>query len=140
MTEISIQLLHSLEPHLSGFFEPHRFTGDAIASHMKNKAFFMMGAYSNERLIGYFFIRGGINKKCFVGRLVHKDFRSQGIGRKMNHILYHAAWDSGFRVFATLSPNNTLVMQSHKNNPHLRFLKALPDNYQIVEFVKQQPQ
>ncbi len=98
----------------------------------------MLGAYSNEKLIGYFFIRAGINKKCFVGRLVHKDFRSKGIGRKMNHIMYHAAWASGFRVFATLSHNNHLVMQSHKNNPHIHILKALPDNYQIVEFIKQQ--
>jgi len=132
-----LQLLYSLESELSGYFEPHDFTYEAIRKQLKNRAFFMMGAFSQQTLVGYFFIRAGINKQCFVGRMIHKDYRSQGIGRKMNQIMYHSSWDVRFRVFATLSPNNKLVMQSHKSNSGMRVLKELPDNYQLVEFVKQ---
>ena len=96
----------------------------------------MMGAFSEDTLVGYFFLRAGINKKCFVGRLIHKDYRSRGIGRKMNQIMYQSAWSAGFRIFATFSPKNKLVMQSHKNNPNMIVLKNLPDNYLLVEFVK----
>jgi hypothetical protein len=71
-----------------------------------------------------------------VGRFVHKDFRSQGIGHSMNLIMYQAVWQSGFRAFATISQDNDLVMQSHKNNPYLQIRKQFPDNYLLVEFVK----
>jgi hypothetical protein len=131
-----LQLLNTLETELSGYFEPHDFTPKAINHQLKNNAFFMMGAFNENTLVGYFFIRAGINKKCFVGRLIHKDYRSCGIGRKMNQIMYQSAWSAGFRIFATLSPNNKLVMQSHKNNPNMKVLKNLPDNYLLVEFVK----
>lgn len=129
-------LLNELETELRGYFEAHDFTNQAITKQLKNKAFIMLGAFHENRLIGYFFLRAGINKKCFVGRLVHKDFRNKGIGRKMSHILHHAAWQSGFRVFATLSPNNKLVIQSHKKSSKMKVLKELPDNYQLVEFTR----
>lgn len=130
-----LHLLHSLEPRLSGYFEPHDFTDKAIRHHLKNKAFIMMGAFNEGILVGYFFIRAGINKKCFVGRMVHKDYRAIGMGRKMNQIMYQSAWQFGFRVFATLSKDNQLVMQSHAKNPFMQIRKSLPDNYMLVEFV-----
>ncbi len=131
-----LSLLNTIEPELTGYFEPHDFTEEAISKQLNNKAFIMMGAFDRQTLAGYFFLRAGINKKCFVGRLVHKDFRNKGIGSKMSHILHHAAWQSGFRVFATLSPNNKLVMQSHKKSGKMKVLKELPDNYQLVEFIR----
>lgn len=129
-------LLNTLEPELRGYFEAHAFTKIAIKKQLKNQALIMLGAFQAKRMVGYFFLRAGINKKCFVGRLLHKDFRNEGIGNKMSHILHKAAWQSGFRVFATLSPNNTLVMRSHKKNANMKLLKELPDNYWLVEFVK----
>lgn len=129
-------LLNTLEPELRSYFEAHDFTHQAIKKQLKNNAFIMLGAIKENRLIGYFFLRAGINKKCFVGRLLHKDFRNKGIGTIMTQILHQAAWQSGFRVFATLSPNNTLVIHSHKKNTNMKLLKELPDNYWLVEFVK----
>lgn len=130
------ELVNSLEPELQTYFEPHCFCEKALTRQMTNKAFFMLGAFQGKQLIGYFFIRAGVNKKCFVGRLVHKGFRGKGIGRMMNRIMYEAAWETGFHIFATLSLNNKLVMQSHKNNPGMRILKELPDDYRLVEFVQ----
>ena len=131
-----LQLLNSLEPELTGYFEAHDFTDAAIIKHLNNKGFIMIGAFHGGKLVGYFFLRAGINKKCFVGRLIHRDFRNKGIGSKMTRILHHASWQSGYRVFATLSPHNTPVIQSHKNNDNMKLLKELPDNYWLVEFVK----
>ena len=130
------KLLVSLEPAYRQYFKPHRFDEKTLQRQLRNKALIRMGIFSQNQMVGYFFIRAGINRKCFVGRLVHKSHRRKGLGKAMNHIMYHAAWQSGFRVFATLSPTNQFVMQSHKNNPYIHMLNDLPGNYKIVEFLK----
>ena len=128
------ELLNSLEPGLQSYFEPHSFSEKALIRQMTNKAFFMMGAFQGKQLIGYFFIRAGVNKKCFVGRLVHKNYRRKGIGHMMNKIMYDAAWQAGFRIFATFSMDNTFVIESHKNNPFIIYQNPLENNYILVEF------
>lgn len=128
------ELINSLEPGLQSYFEPHGFSEKALARQMTIKAFFMMGAFQEKQLVGYFFIRAGVNKKCFVGRMVHKDYRRKGIGCMMNRIMYEAAWQAGFRVFATFSMDNTFVTESHKNNPFIIYQKPLANNYILVEF------
>jgi hypothetical protein len=95
-----------------------------------------MGVFFNDQLVGYFFLRCFINKKCFVGRLVDRNHRGKGIGKTMNDILYHTAWDAGFRCFATVSKNNELVMKAHSQNKHLKVLKEMKDNHLLVEFVE----
>lgn len=129
-------LLNGLESTQKKYFEVHHYSIPCLRLQLKNRSFIMVGCFRNSELVGYFFLRCFFNKKCFVGRLVHRDFRGKGIGRTMNAILYRAAWQSGFRVFATLSSNNRLVMQSHKNNPYMSVIKELPDNYLLVEFKK----
>lgn len=129
-------LLTELELSQKKYFEAHSYTLHGLSLQLSNRSLIMLGCFNNDELIGYFFLRCFFNKKCFIGRLVHKDFRSKGIGRTMNTIMYRAAWQSGFRVYATLSAENQLVMQSHRNNPYMHILKELPDNYMLVEFRK----
>ena len=130
-------LIKSQEPEQLIYFEPHNFDFKSLERIFRNPSFFRMGIFFNNRIVGYFFLRCFVNKECFVGRLVDKYHRVKGIGKAMNDILYNTAWNSGFRVFATLSADNQMVMQSHKNNRHLIIRKKLADNYMLVEFVKE---
>lgn len=117
------------------YFHPHNFDMESIRKQFKNQAFLMMGAYEGDKLVGYFFLRFFANKKCFVGRLIDKDYRGQGIGPVMNNIMYEIAWRMGFRCLSTISRNNTLVMRSHANNQTMIVLKELPNDYLLVEFI-----
>jgi len=96
----------------------------------------MMGAFANERLIGYFFLRFFANRKCFVGRLIDADSRGKGIGQIMNNIMYETAWRLGFRCLSTISNNNKAVIGAHAKNPAMVVLKELPNEYLLVEFVR----
>ncbi len=121
------------------FFNPHRFDYRSIHKMYKNHSFIMMGVFNtNEELVGYFFLRCFWNKKCFVGRLIDKEYEGIGIGRVMNQIMYNIAWQSGFKCLSTISRNNQMVMKSHAKNKTMRILKELPNNYLLVEFVRLQ--
>ena len=130
-------LLDNLEPDLRSFFEPHPVDYPALKKVLKTPSFFMLGVFdSKDELLGYFFLRCFLNKKCFVGRYVAGPHRNRGIGKTMNRILYHTAWDAGFRCFATFSPENKLIMKAHASNPCMQVRKTLSNGYLLVEFVK----
>ncbi len=96
----------------------------------------MMGVFQDNLLVGYFFLRFFFNRKCFVGRLIDKDFRGKGIGGEMNRIMYETAWRMKFRCLSTISQDNTSVMRAHSKNETMKVLKHLKNNYMLVEFVK----
>lgn len=117
------------------FFKPHSFDLDAIARQTRKSSFLMMGAFSNERLVGYFFLRMFVNRKCFVGRLIDQDYRGHGIGLTMNRIMYETAWRMKFRCLSTISRKNHAIMKAHSGNRHMVILKELKDDYLLVEFL-----
>jgi hypothetical protein len=86
-------------------------------------------------MIGYFFLRFFINKKCFVGRLVSTEYQGKGVGKTMNAIMYGIAWKMGFRCLSTISKNNHLVLRAHKNNENMVVRKLLDNDYLLVEFL-----
>lgn len=128
-------LLKTIEPKHASFFEPHGFSTRNLKVQLKNKGFFMMGVFDHKQLVGYFFLRCGINKKCFLGRYLHPAYRNKGLGNLMNKVLYHSAWNAGFRIFATFSQDNKLVVNAHQKNPYVKHMADLKDNYILVEFV-----
>ncbi len=117
------------------FFKPHSFELDSIATQTRKSSFLMMGAFSDDNLVGYFFLRMFVNRRCFVGRLIDKDYRGQGIGLIMNRIMYEIAWRMKFRCLSTISRNNHAVMRAHSGNRHMVVLKELKDDYLLVEFL-----
>lgn len=121
------------------YFKPHGFDHESLERVTRNPSFLMFGVFSDERLVGYFFLRCFWNRKCFVGRLIDEPHERKGIGRVMNQILYNTPWRSGFRCMTTISKNNALVMRSHANNPTVRVLEELPNDYLFVEFVQPKP-
>jgi hypothetical protein len=118
------------------YFNPHKFDLKAIQRQFKSRSFLMMGVFEKNKMVGYFFLRFFSNKKCFVGRLIDKDYRGLGIGPVMNNIMYEIAWRLGFRCLSTISKNNTAVMHAHVKNPAMIVLKELQNNYLLVEFVR----
>ena len=118
------------------YFNPHGFDRNSLASQMKNRAFLMMGAFDKDKLIGYFFLRFFANRKCFVGRLIDKNYRGKGVGRTMNRIMYGIAWQINFRCLSTVSTNNKSVMKAHAGNTNMKILKKLDNDYLLVEFVR----
>lgn len=118
------------------YFNPHGLDKHSLKSQMKNRAFLMMGAFDEDKLIGYFFLRFFLNKKCFVGRLIDHKYRGKGVGRTMNRIMYGTAWKMNFRCLSTVSTNNNLVMKAHSGNPSMKIVKKLDNDYLLVEFVR----
>lgn len=119
------------------YFHPHDFDIVSIRKQLKNCSFLMMGTFHKEKMIGYFFLRFFINRQCFVGRLIDKEYRGKGIGYVMNDILYKTAWSMNFRCLSTISRDNIAVMRAHAKNPAYKVIKELNNNYMLVEFVKE---
>jgi hypothetical protein len=118
------------------YFKPHAFDQGSLLKVYRNPSFIMMGVFERDKIVGYFFLRCFLNRKCFVGRLIDQNYNGKGIGLLMNNIMYNIGWRSGFRVLSTISKNNRLVMKSHANNPLMVIQKELDNNYLLVEFVK----
>ncbi len=118
------------------YFSPHGFDMVSIKRQFKNRSFLMMGVFDGEKMIGYFFLRFFINRKCFVGRVIDKHYRGKGIGLVMNDIMYETSWRMNFRCLSTISKNNKSVMKAHAKNPTIRVLKKLQNDYLLVEFVR----
>ena len=116
-------------------FKPHGFDRQSLDRVYRNPSFMMFGVFKDTELIGYFFLRCFWNRRCFVGRLIDEPHEGRGIGRIMNEIMYNTAWRSGFRCHTTVSRDNAMVMRSHANNPNVRILKELANNYLFIEFV-----
>lgn len=136
-----IPLLYSLISGQStddlAYFQPHGFTKKALEKQYHKSSFLMMGVFKGEQLVGYFFLRFFFNGKCFVGRLIDKNYRGKGIGGEMNRIMYETAWRMKFRCLSTISQDNTSVMRAHSRNNTMKVLKHLKNNYMLVEFVKE---
>jgi len=118
------------------YFKPHKFDLRSIQKQFENRSFLMMGAFDNERLIGYFFLRLFVTKRCFVGRIIDCEYRGMGVGVIMNTIMYETAWRLGFRCLSTISRNNRSVIRAHAKNENLKIIKELKNDYLLVEFIR----
>lgn len=128
--------IRNQSPNRLEYFKPHGFDEKSLEKTFKNPSFLMMGAFDGQRLVGYFFLRCFWNKKCFVGRLIDELYEGKGIGRTMNNIMYNIAWESEFHCMSTISKNNHWVMRSHANNPLMKVIKELDNDFLLVEFVE----
>lgn len=131
-------LIASQEASDLQYFNPHGFDLPSIKKQFKKHAFLMMGSFDQGRITGYFFLRFFANKKCFVGRLIDREYRGKGIGNVMNSLMYGIAWRMGFRCLSTMSKNNSAVMHAHAKNASMIRLKELQNDYILVEFVNPQ--
>lgn len=133
--ESLFELIKAQEDSDLKYFNPHAFDINSIIKQLKKSSFLMMGVFDNERMVGYFFLRFFVNRRCFVGRLIDKDYRSIGIGQVMNAIMYGTGWSMGFRCLSTISRNNKAVMKAHAKNDSMVVLRELENDYMLVEFI-----
>lgn len=127
------ELLENQELDQVQYFKPHSFDLISLKRVFKNPSFIMMGAFKGNSLAGYFFLRCLINRRCFIGRLVDKKYQRQGIAGRMSDIMYHTAWNSGFRCLTTISKNNKAIYELHEREGNTQLIRKLPDNYVLVE-------
>lgn len=118
------------------YFKPHGFDRKSLAQVYADPAFLMFGVFSGAELVGYFSLRCFWNRRAFVGRLIDEAHERKGIGRVMNSILYNTAWKSDFRCHTTISKRNAMVMRSHAKDPNVKILKELPNDYLLIEFIR----
>jgi hypothetical protein len=123
-------------PEQFRFFKPHAFSLTALQRLYQNQAFLMLGVFDSEKLIGYFFLRFFLNKKCFIGRIVDDNYQRQGVAKSMNEIMYQTIWQSSFRCLSTISKHNKSIVNFHQKGDNIRILKELPNDYLFVEIVK----
>ena len=121
------------------YFKPHKFDLKSIQKQFAKRSFLMMGAFDNERLVGYFFLRFFVTRKCFVGRIIDCEYRGRGVGIIMNRIMYETAWKLDFRCLSTISRNNKSVIKAHARNEYVKIIKELQNDYLLVEFLKHNP-
>jgi GNAT superfamily N-acetyltransferase len=126
--------LNSLGKNDLTFFAPHRFDKKTLARVLKTSIYIPLGWFSQDRLIGYFFLRLFANKKSFTGRVVAADFQGRGIGKDMVRVLYRIADEIGFDVFGTASKDNLASLRSHKSVSDFEVIKELPNNYMLIKF------
>jgi hypothetical protein len=136
--EAVFDLINRQDPADLEYFRPHNFDSESIRKQFKNQAFLMMGSFDGNKMTGYFFLRFFANKKCFVGRLIDKDYRGKGIGLVMNNIMYETAWRMRFHCLSTISRKNTAVMRAHAKNRTMIVLKELQNDYLLVEFIREE--
>jgi hypothetical protein len=132
-------LIESQESRDLEYFKPHGFDLVSIRKQLKNRSFLAMGVFSDDKLIGYFFLRFFSNRKCFVGRLIDYGYRGKGIGELMNNIMYSTAWRMKFRCLSTISRKNIAVMKAHSKNQRMVVLKVLQNDFILVEFLEGNP-
>ena len=91
------------------YFHHHGLDPGSVRKKFGKDAFLMMGVFDGNKIVGYFFLRFFFPRKCFVGRLIDKDYRGKGIGSVMNNIMYQVPWRMKFRCLSTISLNNELI-------------------------------
>ena len=127
----------SQNPEQFKYFQPHTFDRDTLKHLFKNSAFFMMGVFHNDKMVGYFFLRCFINKKCFIGRIVDKMYQGRGISKIMGRILLRTAWASKFRIFSTVSRDNIKSFNSSKSINNFRIVSELDNGFVFIEYIEE---
>lgn len=115
------------------YFKPHRFSQKDFKRVLTNGTFILIGAFDDDRLVGYCFIRFFINKSAFRGKIVDKGYQGRGIAKQMGLVMSEIAATAGFRVYATISRDNVASLKSAQYGTEVKVLKELPDNYLYVE-------
>lgn len=118
------------------FFKPHQFDKNSLLRKNNDKSFIMIGAFENNELIGYCFLRCFFNKQAFRGKIVDVNNQGRGIAKKMGLIMSEICSKMNFRIFATISKDNVKSIASSKAVNNIRIIKELPDNYLYVEYLR----
>lgn len=117
------------------FFKPHDFDYKSIKKIIKNKAFLTFIVTKDDKIVGYFFLRCFINGKCFLGKIVHKNWQGKGIAKLMGVAMTKVSEYLNLRMFGSISPENYASMASAKASNEIKVHKTLDNGYYYIEFL-----
>ena len=135
-TGILLELISNQPVGFDKYFSPHPFDFKNFQRVLSNGTFVLIGAFDNNDLVGYCFIRFFVNKSAFRGKIVDYKYQGRGIAKQMGQIMTNIASEAGFRVYATISKSNVASLQSAKAGSKIEVIKELPDNYLYIEILK----
>ena len=135
-TGILLELISNQPVGFDKYFSPHPFDFKNFQRVLSNGTFVLIGAFDNNDLVGYCFIRFFANKSAFRGKIVDYKYQGRGIAKQMGQIMTNIASEAGFRVYATISKSNVASLQSAKAGSKIEVIKELPDNYLYIEILK----
>lgn len=115
------------------YFRPHGFDIRNLKKLQGYSAFLAYVVKSDEKIVGYFFMRCFFHGKTFIGRIVDYNFRGKGIAKMMNRVTFDIAQLMGLRVFQTISLKNISSLRSAQAENELRVIKTLPNGDLYVE-------
>ena len=130
--DILFSFLGTLDSNNFQYFKPHKMDKESIHKVLKKDSMLKFGFYDREnKLIGYFILRLFFNKKCFIGRLVHPDFRGQGINAIAHKHFESICRAKGMRHIGSIV---------HKDNVK-RILSAekvglIPEYYRMIKDIR----
>lgn len=96
------------------YFHPHDFDEKSLNKLLKSHSFIILGAFEDDRLVGYSFLRSFFNGKAFRGKMVDNSYRGKGIAKNMCLLLTELCAKVGLRQFGTISRTNLASMNSSK--------------------------
>ena len=117
------------------YFHPHAFDTATLGRLLDNSSYLMMGAFVNDNIVGYHFIRFFANGKCFRGNFVLPQYQGRHIGSTMIKQMTEIGLAAGFRVFATVSRHNLSSMASSKRFSTICIIEELPNDDILIEHI-----
>ena len=133
---ILLDFIHKQPNDFDLYFKPHAFDLRTFSRILKNGTYYFVGAFEDNELVGYCFIRCFINKSAFRGYIVDASYQGRGIAKCMGSIMTEVCYMAGFRSYATISRDNIASLQSQRKYSNVTILKELEDNYLYIEISK----
>lgn len=116
------------------FFRPHSFDETTLRKLQKRKSFLMYCVRDSEnKIVGYFFLRCFFVGKAFLGKMVDVDSRGMGIGTQMCVCAMDIAQTLGLRMFETISKDNIASLRSTEKVLNVRIVEEMDNNYLYIE-------
>lgn len=117
------------------YFHPHEFDQKSIERLQKNPAYiaYLLLDISEDKIVGYCFIRAYFMGKGFRGRMVDIDYRGQGVGKILSRVLNDVGFGIGLRMFTSISPKNYASLNSVRALADITIISTLENGYYYIE-------
>lgn len=123
-----IDFLLSLDDGERRFFRPFKYSKDNIARVINSCGFRCYAMLRSDSVVGFFFLRLLVDKRAYLGFVVHRNYRGMGLGNSMIATLAEACEQFSIELFSTVSDYNTASVKSHLRNGFTR-IREMRDNY-----------
>jgi RimJ/RimL family protein N-acetyltransferase len=127
-----LSFLHSLDEDDIRYFQPFEFTLERISQVIQGRGFRLFIAEDANGMSGLFFVRLFFDGRAFLGFIVAKWARGQGLGTAMVRSLAKAVHVSGLRLYSTVSTKNLASIYAHKKAARFTEIEKLPGDYVVL--------